>query len=240
MDLANTPVVIMAGGKGSRLSPITDARPKALVELNGCPIIDTLIQNFAQENIKEFYLILNHLHKMTIDHFEAQTRSNIKTKFIIEDSPLGTIGGLTLIKDEIACPFFVSNCDVLVSAHYKNIYLYHQNMENELTVVTSTITYPIPYGVLETDENMKVKAFKEKPHLPFSVSIGLYILSPHLISQIPQNKFYHITDLIQQILSRNGNIGSYNIPSEDWIDIGLNHDMDRNYKESREIISMIS
>ena len=121
-DLQHVPIVIMAGGKGSRLSPLTDTLPKALIEIDGKPIIDSIIQNFEEENAKDFYLILNHMHEVTTAHFTDKNNHDVNTNFIIEEKPLGTIGGIKLIEDTFSTPFFVTNCDVLVSTHYKNIY----------------------------------------------------------------------------------------------------------------------
>ena len=145
---------------------------------------------------------------------------NYAVEFFEENKPLGTAGSLHLLNGKIDKTFFISNCDIIIKDDYREIYKYHKEFNNELTIVGSFRHYPIPYGTLETGENGKLISFKEKPQVSFLINSGMYILEPHLLEEIPQNKFFHITDLIEKIKIRDGRVGVFPVSEKSWIDIG--------------------
>ncbi len=216
----NLPVVIMAGGKGTRLKPITNIIPKALVPIGEKPIIQLIIESFVKIGCKTFYISVNHKAEMIKQYFNEIETKEFKYSFFQEDRPLGTAGSLFLLKDKISETFFVSNCDILIDQDYREIFNYHQQNKNELTIVAALRHYDIPYGILETGEDGVLKKLTEKPNLTFQVNTGLYVLEPHLLKEIPENKFFHITDLIQKIQRRKGKVGVFPISEKSWIDIG--------------------
>jgi NDP-sugar pyrophosphorylase family protein len=116
--------------------------------------------------------------------------------------------------------FFVSNCDILIDEDYSAIYKYHVENKNELTIVASLKSYHIPYGTIESGEDGQLTSLTEKPQLDFMINCGMYILEPHLLDEIPVNKFFHLTDLIEKICDRNGKVGVFPISEKSWIDIG--------------------
>ena len=213
------PVVIMAGGKGKRMLPLTHVIPKPLIPIDDKTIIEHIIENFTKIGCKNFYVSINYKAKMIKDYF-ADKNNNFNIEFFQEDNPLGTAGSLHLLNGKIDRPFFISNCDILIKDDYSEIYKYHQEYNNELTIVGSFRHYPIPYGTLETGKEGKLISIQEKPQLSFLINSGMYILEPHLINEIPQNEFFHITDLIVKIKARNGRVGVFPVSEKSWIDIG--------------------
>jgi dTDP-glucose pyrophosphorylase len=216
----NAPVVIMAGGKGTRLKPITNIIPKPLVPVGEKPIIENIISNFLSAGCKDFLVTVNYKHKV-IENFFAEIEDKPYTiQFAKEDKPLGTAGSLSLLREQLNDTFFISNCDILIDQDYRAIYNYHKDQKNELTLVASLKHYNIPYGTLETGEGGELISITEKPELTFKINSGMYVLEPELLDEIPDDEFFHITHLIEKIKDRNGKIGVFPISEKSWFDIG--------------------
>jgi dTDP-glucose pyrophosphorylase len=218
-DKLDLPVVIMAGGKGTRMQPLTHVIPKPLIPIDNKTIAEHIINNFYKIGCRHFFMSINYKAKMIKEYF-TDLEKNYAISFFEEDKPLGTAGSLHLLNGKIDKPFFISNCDILIEEDYREIYKYHQDYKNELTIVGSFRHYPIPYGTLETGENGQLISITEKPELSFLINSGMYILEPHLFNEIPRNEFFHITDLIQRIKIRNGRVGVFPVSEKSWIDIG--------------------
>ena len=137
-----------------------------------------------------------------------------------EDKPLGTAGSLHLLKGKINTTFFVTNCDIIIEQDYTDIYKYHKENNNEITVVAAIKQYPIPYGTITTKENGLLDSIIEKPEIIYKINTGFYILEPHLLDEIPINTFYHITTLIDKLQKENRNIGVFPISQGSWLDMG--------------------
>jgi NDP-sugar pyrophosphorylase family protein len=215
----NLPVVIMAGGKGTRMQPLTHIIPKPLIPLDDKTIVEHIIDHFKKIGCKDFYMSVNYKAKNIRDYF-AELEKDYNISFFEEAKPLGTAGSLHLLNGKIDKPFFISNCDILIEEDYREIYKYHKEYNNELTIVGAFRHYPIPYGTLETCEEGQLLSITEKPELSFLINSGMYILEPHLIAEIPQNKFFHITDLIKKIKERNGRVGVFPVSEKSWVDLG--------------------
>lgn len=213
------PVVIMAGGLGSRLKPLTNIIPKPLLPINEKTIIEMIFEQFVQIGCSKFYVSANYKYEILAYYLE-----NIKDKYDItlykEDKPLGTIGSLSLLKGKINTPFFVSNCDIMIDQDYRDMYDYHMENNNDITLITAVKTYPIPYGVVETGENGIMLELTEKPELTYMINTGVYILQPELINEIPENTLFHITDLFDKVKTMGGKIGCFPVTEKSWIDIG--------------------
>ncbi len=136
------------------------------------------------------------------------------------EEPLGTAGSLYLLKGKINNTFFISNCDIIIEEDYGEIYNYHKKNQNELTIVAALKHYAIPYGTLETGDNGILQKLHEKPELVFKINSGMYILEPHLLKEIPENKIFHITKLIENIKKRGGKVGVFPVSENSWKDIG--------------------
>jgi len=212
-------VVIMAGGKGSRLKPITNIIPKPLVPVGERPIIEIIIDNFMRHGVKNFYISVNYKAKMIQDYLHKKESPLCQLSYFSEDKPLGTIGSLHLICDKLDKTVFVSNCDIIIDEDYADIYNFHKEHNNDITIVSAVKHINIPYGVMETEKGGELIGMIEKPSFTFQVNTGMYILEPHVIKQIPKNKFYHITDLIEKINSK-GKVAVFPVAEKSWYDIG--------------------
>ncbi len=216
----NLPVVVMAGGKGERLKPITNVIPKPLIPIGDKTIIESILDKFEAIGCFTFYLTVNYKADVIKYYFENIEEKIYNIKYVKESKPLGTIGSLTLLKNEILSTFFVSNCDILIEQDYRDVYDYHVAEGNEITVVAALKNYNIPYGIIESGAHGKLTKMDEKPNLTFMINSGVYILEPHLIDEIPDDTFFHITQLIEKVMERNGKVGVFPVSEGAWKDIG--------------------
>lgn len=216
----NLPVVIMAGGQGSRLKPLTNILPKPLIPIGDKTIIENIMDKFCEAGCSTFYISVNYKAEMIKYYFSTLGNSNYVINYLQEESPLGTAGSLHLLKGIINTTFFVSNCDILVDQDVVDVLEYHRTNENEITVVAALKNYSIPYGIMETSEDGLLKSITEKPELTFKINTGFYILEPHLINEIPENKFYHITSLIEKLQKEKRKVGVFPVSEKSWRDIG--------------------
>jgi len=215
----DVPVVIMAGGKGTRLEPFTHIMPKPLIPIGGKPIIELIIERFAEFGIDDFYLSLNYKANMIKAYFEGNPFSQF-LHYITEDLPLGTAGALKKLKDVIRSTFIVSNCDIIIKSDYAKIVDFHKAGKYDLTLVASMQHYTIPYGVCYIENGGDLKEISEKPEYDYLVNTGMYVLEPSVIDIIPENSFYHITQLIDDLKKSNRRVGVYPVYEKSWIDIG--------------------
>lgn len=225
------PVVIMAGGKGTRLRPITHIIPKPLIPVGEKAIIEIIVEHFKGAGCYEFFFSVSYKANMIKAYFDDIPDKDIDITYYSEDIPLGTAGSLSLIKDKLKTTFFVSNCDVIIEQDYSEIYDYHKRNGNELTAVAFVKDMEIPYGTFEVGEGGILKSLVEKPKLNFLVNAGMYILEPHLLDDIPENKFFHITHLMENIIARNGKVGVFPISEGSWLDIGQWKEYNRTLKK---------
>lgn len=213
------PVVIMAGGIGSRLKPLTNVLPKPLIPIGEKTIIEEIFLNFGKHGCNEFFISVN--YKAELIEFYLQTQKlPYKVEFIKEEKPMGTVGSLAMLRGKINKTFFISNCDILIDQDYSEILDYHINNKNEITIVAALKHYPIPYGTIESGENGQLLNLIEKPELTFKINSGMYILEPHVLTEIPENTFFHITELIDKVRERNGKVGVFPVSEKSWKDIG--------------------
>ena len=219
LDLIDLPVVIMAGGKGTRLKPITNVIPKPLIPVGDKTILEVIMDQFEGIGCKKFYISVNYKADM-MQYYLSQLDHKYDIDFFMEDKPLGTIGSVSLLKGKITTPFFVSNCDSINDQDYRDVYDYHIQNKNDLTIVTMVKTFRIPYGVIETGEDGLMQSLKEKPNLNYQVNSGVYILNPELIDEIPEGEFFHITHLMEKVKSRGGRVGCFPVSENAWHDMG--------------------
>ena len=219
VDKIDAPVVIMAGGMGTRMKPITNIIPKPLIPVNEKTILETIIDQFKEIGCAKYYISVNYKSEM-IEYYFATIDNKYDITFLKENKPLGTIGSVSLLKGKIDKPFFVSNCDIIVDQDYRDVYDYHINNKNDITVVTAIKSFHIPYGVIETGDNGLMKSISEKPDVSYMINTGVYIIEPQLINEIPENTFYHITDLIEKVRKNGGRVGCFPVSEKSWTDIG--------------------
>jgi dTDP-glucose pyrophosphorylase len=216
----NLPVVIMAGGKGTRLKPLTNVIPKPLIPIGDKTIVEEIMDRFIAYGCDKFFMSVNYRSEMLKYYLETQTDKKYDVFLFQEDKPLGTAGSLNLLKGKINTTFFVSNCDILVDDDYSEILKYHRQNKNELTIVAALKSYRIPYGTIETKADGLISRITEKPEVTFNINTGLYILEPHLIDEIPENEFFHITGLIEELIKNNRRVGVFPVSENSWTDIG--------------------
>lgn len=213
------PVVIMAGGKGTRLKPITNVIPKPLVPIGDKTILEVIMDQFESIGCHKFYMSVNYKADM-MKYYLSQLEHKYDIEFFMEDKPLGTIGSVSLLKGKITTPFFVSNCDSINEQDYRDVWDYHVNNHNDMTIVTMVKSFKIPYGVIETGEDGLMTALKEKPEQTYQVNTGVYILNPELIDEIPHGEFFHITHLMERVQDRGGRVGCFPVSELSWKDMG--------------------
>jgi dTDP-glucose pyrophosphorylase len=213
------PVVIMAGGKGSRLKPLTNVIPKPLVPIGDKTILETILDQFEEIGCTKFYMSVNYKADM-LKYYLGHLEHKYDIEFFQENKPLGTIGSVSLLKSKITTPFFVSNCDSINQQDYRDVYDYHVNNHNDLTIVTMVKSFKIPYGVIETGEDGLMVSLSEKPELTYQVNTGVYILNPNCIDEIPEGQFFHITHLMEKIKARGGRVGCFPVSEHSWKDMG--------------------
>ena len=216
----NLPVVIMAGGQGSRLRPLTNVLPKPLIPIGEQTMMEDIMDRFVECGCHDFYVSVNYKADTIRRYFDNLGKPQYHVEYFQEDKPLGTAGSLHLLKDRINSTFFVSNCDIIIDEDYSEILDFHRNNGNEITVVAALKNYSIPYGTLETGEGGQLLSLHEKPELTYKINTGMYILEPHLISEIPSDRLYHITFLIEKLISEHRKVGVFPINEGSWTDIG--------------------
>ena len=212
-------VVKLAGGKGTRLKPITNVIPKPLVPIGEKTILETILDQFEEIGCTKFYMSVNYKADI-MKYYLGQLDHKYDVEFFQEEKPLGTIGSVSLLKGKITTPFFVSNCDSINEQDYRDVYDYHVSNHNDLTIVTMVKTFKIPYGVIETGKDGLMVSLSEKPELTYQVNTGVYILNPSCIDEIPEGEFFHITQLMEKIKARGGRVGCFPVSEHSWKDMG--------------------
>ena len=215
----NIPVVLMAGGVGSRLRPLTYVLPKPLIPIGEKTIMQEIFDRFFNYGCNQMYTSINYKADF-IKEFINKLNLPYQIKFFEEDQPMGTAGSLQLLKKKINSTFFVHNCDILIDGDYSEMLEFHNDNGNEITIIAAIKHFSLAYGTIETGLNGELISISEKPEYTFKVNSGLYILEPNLLNEIPENKFFHITDLITNVKKRNGKIGVYPVSENSWKDIG--------------------
>ena len=218
-ELINTPVVIMAGGLGTRLYPYTKILPKPLIPIGDTPILERIMDKFKNYSVNDFYLTVNYKKNM-IKSYLNDLEKEYKVHYVDEDKPLGTGGSLSLLKGVINETFFVSNCDILIDAEYDDILKHHKNSGNKVTVVTSVKNFTIPYGVFRLNEKGEINEIQEKPEYSYLINTGMYVLEPEVLNDIPDDEFYNLPDIVEKYMKDNIKVGIYPISEQSWMDMG--------------------
>jgi nucleotidyl transferase len=227
--LKEVPLVIMAGGKGTRLYPYTKILPKPLIPIGDMTITERIIHSFEKYGCNNVIMILNYKANM-IKAYMSELERDYSIDFVKEDAFLGTAGGLKLIKDKVNTTFFVSNCDILVDADLECIYKTHKAKKNKITFVCSMKDVVIPYGVVETDEDGMITNMKEKPGFSFLINTGLYMIEPEVLDDIEDGEYIHLPDLAQRYLEKGEKVGVFPISEKAWMDMGQFKEMENMMK----------
>ena len=218
-NLSNVPVLIMAGGRGSRLKQFTNYFPKPLVPVEDVTAVEHIINNFSKFGTKNFYMSVFYKKNLIKSYLKENKIKNIK--FLEEKEPLGTAGSLSLLKNKIKNDFFLINCDSILSINYEKFYDFHKKNNFHITLVAASKNFKISYGACEINKkNGQLIKIKEKPNLNYLVSVGLYLIKPKVLKALKNKKPLEMDQLITKIKNRGGKIGVFPISENNWLDTG--------------------
>ncbi len=224
--LKGVPVIVMAGGKGTRLYPYTKILPKPLIPIGDVPILERILNAFCEYGADEFYLTVNYRKEMIRSYFNEQ-KVPYRIHYVEEDRPLGTAGSIGYIKEAFHGPVVITNCDTLIESDYGKMMEHHRHCKNGMTVVSSLKNTTIPYGVIHSGEDGAVSEIEEKPKLSYFINTGMYIMEPEYLEEIPKGEFFHMTDLAAKLIEKGVQVGMYPISENSFLDMGEFEEMKR-------------
>ncbi len=211
-------VVLMVGGLGKRLRPLTNNTPKPMLHVGGRPILQTIVEGFVSSGFTNITMCLGYKSEQIQDFFKDGAQFGAQIDYVVEDKRMGTAGALTLLRQNLQEPFFVMNGDLLTNINYKKMLDFHIEHESDATMCVREYDFEVPFGVVNT-ENEKIIAIKEKPKHSFYVNAGIYLLNVDCVNLIPDNEYYDMTSLFEDIIIKGKNAVSFPL-QEYWLDIG--------------------
>ena len=211
-------VILMVGGLGTRLRPLTQDMPKPMLKVGNKPILQTIVEKFAEYGFVNITMCVNFNASIIRDYFGDGKEFGVNIDYVLEQKRMGTAGALSLLKERPSEPFFVMNGDLLTNVNFEHIFNYHTLHKATATMCVREYDYEVPYGVVKMNDN-KITAIAEKPVQKFFVSAGIYMLSPEILDLIPQDEFYDMPTLFEKAIAQDKNVISFPI-HEYWIDIG--------------------
>ena len=228
----NNKVVLMVGGLGTRLRPLTDTVPKPMLIVGNKPIAETIIDSFKNYGFTNFVLSVNYKKEMIMDYFQDGTHLGVNIEYIEETKRLGTAGALSLLTDKPTEPFFVMNGDLLTKVNFEQLLDFHNETDSAATMCVREYEYQIPYGVIETD-NHQLLSIVEKPVHKSFVNAGIYVLNPAALEHVPNAEFYDMSELYKKLMNEQEKVSAFPL-REYWLDIGRMDDYEKangDYKE---------
>ena len=211
-------VILMVGGLGTRLRPLTQDTPKPMLKVGNKPILQTIVEKFAEYGFVNITMCVNFNASIIRDYFGDGKEFGVNIDYVLEQKRMGTAGALSLLKERPSEPFFVMNGDLLTNVNFEHILNYHALNKATATMCVREYDYEVPYGVVKMNDN-KIIEIAEKPVQKFFVSAGIYMLSPEILDFIPQDEFYDMPTLFEKAIAQDKNVISFPI-HEYWIDIG--------------------
>jgi len=219
-------VVLMVGGLGSRLRPLTNDTPKPLIKVGSKPVLETIIEEFAEQGFKDIYLCIRYMGDRIRQHFGDGSHWGVQITYLEETKSLGTAGALSLFEKDVKEPIIVMNGDLLTKVDFVRLAEFHQRHNFTATMAVREYSHQVPYGVLELGEDYTLEALVEKPVKRYHVNAGIYILNPELLNIVPKNEYYDMPSLFEEVLNQQKPVGCYPI-TDYWIDIGRIEDLER-------------
>jgi len=217
--------VIMAGGKGERLRPLTEAIPKPMIKVAGRPILERIVLHLVGNGIRRIFLSVNYKRECIERHFGDGGAFGCRIEYLVEESPLGTGGALSLLPEKPADPLLVLNGDLLSQFDVQSFLAFHAEGGYAMTVGVHEYVHTVPFGILEL-EGDRVVGIREKPSVVSPVNSGIYVVNPELLDRIPRATAYPITALIEECLERGDRVGGANV-DEEWMDVGQPKDLSK-------------
>ena len=215
----NIPVVINAGGRGTRLDPFTRVLPKPLIPVGELPIIEHIMKEYQTYNCDDFHIIVNYKKDIIKAYFaDCDTPYNIT--WYTEDKPLGTGGGLSLLRGVFKDTFFFANCDALLTSNYESMLRFHKESGNVITMICAHKNIDIPYGVIEMGVNGVINEMKEKPRISFLANTGIYIVEPQVIDDMKDDTPIGFPDIVEMERQKGRKVAVFPVSENDWMDMG--------------------
>ncbi|WWW11952.1 nucleotidyltransferase family protein [Arcobacter cryaerophilus gv. pseudocryaerophilus] len=211
-------VVLMVGGLGTRLRPLTETTPKPMLKVGNKPILQTIVEKFAEYGYTDIVMCVNYKSDIIQDYFKDGSDFGVNIEYILEEQRMGTAGALSLLRDKPNEPFFVMNGDLLTNVNFEHLHNYHIATNSVATMCVREYDFQVPYGVVNIKDS-KILSIEEKPIHKFFVSAGIYMLSSEVLNYIPKNEFFDMPTLFEKLISLNQNTVSFPI-REYWLDIG--------------------
>lgn len=218
-------VVLMAGGMGQRLRPLTDECPKPMLRIGDRPLLETIIDQFTNQGFDQFFIAVNYLGAQIRDYFGDGSRWNVSIRYLHEDMRLGTAGALSLLPETPSEPVVVMNADILTRVDFVRLLEFHRANHSLATMALREYVQRIPYGVVQFEDVM-LKSIEEKPSVRHFVSAGVYVLEPAVIATIPRGEMHDMPQIFDSVLADGGRSAVFPI-HEYWIDIGRLEDFER-------------
>ena len=215
----HVPVVINAGGKGTRLDPFTRVLPKPLIPVGELPIIEQIMQQFQKLGCDDFSVIVNYKKELIKTYFR-ENESQYKVTWYDETVPLGTGGGLSLLKGKLDSTFFFTSCDTLLLSDYDSMLRFHRENGNAVTMICAWKNVTIPYGIVEMGKNGAIEQMREKPELSFLTNTSIYLVEPEVVEEIPDNTPITFPEVIQAQLNRGKKAAAFPVSESEWLDMG--------------------
>lgn len=215
----NIPVVINAGGKGTRLDPFTRVLPKPLIPVGDLPIIEHIMKEYQSYECNEFHIIVNYKRELMKAYF-ADNENHYNITWYDEVTPLGTGGGLSLLRGKLEGTFFFANCDALLTANYESMLKFHKENGNTITMICAYKNINIPYGVVEMGINGTIKDMREKPLMSFLTNTGIYIVEPEVIEDMEDNVSVGFPDIVERERQKGKRVAVFPVSENDWMDMG--------------------
>ncbi|WP_319467411.1 nucleotidyltransferase family protein [uncultured Pseudodesulfovibrio sp.] len=221
----NNWVVLMAGGLGQRLRPLTEDCPKPLLSVGGKPLLETILEQFVEHGFRKFYISVNYRAEMVEEYFKDGSQHGVEIRYLREKEQLGTAGAVGLMPEIPEEPIFVMNGDLLTRVDFPGMLNFHSEQEARATMAVRSFDIQVPYGVVEVD-NRRITAIEEKPIHQFFVNAGIYILNPDVVAAIPKNQYLDMPTLFSQLMNEGEMTSAFPI-HEYWMDIGRKQDFDQ-------------
>ena len=215
----NIPVVINAGGKGTRLDPFTKVLPKPLIPVGELPIIELIMQEYQSYSCSKFHIIVNYKKELIKAYF-ADNERNYDITWYDEEKPLGTGGGLSLLKGKFNDTFFFANCDALLTANYESMARFHKENGNSITMICAYKNINIPYGVVEMGPKGVLEGMKEKPLMSFLTNTGIYIVEPEVVDDMVDGENIGFPDIVERQRQKGRRVGIFPVSENEWMDMG--------------------
>ena len=222
----NIPVVINAGGRGTRLDPFTRVLPKPLIPVGDLPIIEHIMKEFQSYDCEQFHIIVNYKKELMKAYF-AENENSYNISWYDENKPLGTGGGLSFLKGKLHETFFFTNCDNLLQANYERMLQFHRENKNVVTMICAYKNFSVPYGVVEMGINGKILGMKEKPLMSFLTNTGIYIVEPEVLDDIEEDVAIGFPDIVEKQRKKGKKVAVFPVSESEWMDMGQLNELEK-------------